>query len=387
MTLRSSARGPTRVWTGRDRALRLTPRRFLGSLRRMHEGTGGPEISVIVPVFDEKGSLDQLHRELTAGLQRTGRPYEILFIDDGSRDGSAEKLDSLAAADPHVGVVHFRRNFGKSPALAAGFDRVRGQIVLTLDADLQDDPAMIPDFVARIDAGADLVSGWKQRRHDPLGKTLPSKIFNRIVRMVSGVPLRDFNCGFKAYRIDCVRELSVYGGFHRFMPVLAGHRGFRVEELVVNHRPRTHGVSKFGAKRFFDGFLDLLTVLMVTRFRTRPVHFFGIPGIVAGVCGFAIMAYLTVLWFMGEAIGDRPLLLLGILLFLTAIQLVGVGLLGELLVRTTISNSEVFSVRADVPVGSAYRPDAATRRLTPSEAPVASPSPASTAEPNASVPG
>jgi glycosyltransferase involved in cell wall biosynthesis len=310
-----------------------------------------PYISVVIPVYNEVDSLPALHEQLTAGLEATKRSYEIVFIDDGSRDGSAERLDELAGRDPHVRVVHFRRNFGKSPALAAAFDRVRGQIVLTLDADLQDDPGMIPEFVERIEAGADLVSGWKQRRHDPIGKTLPSKFFNFVVRKVSGVHLRDFNCGFKAYRIDCIRELSVYGGFHRFLPVLAGERGFRVEELVVKHRARQHGVSKFGVKRFFDGFLDLLTVLMVTHFRTRPVHFFGILGVTSGVLGVGTLLYLSVLWFMGESIGARPLLLLGVLLTLTAIQFIAIGLVAELLVRTTISSTEVYSVSRELGAG------------------------------------
>jgi glycosyltransferase involved in cell wall biosynthesis len=310
-----------------------------------------PYVSVVVPVFNEVDSLRELHQQLTQGAKATGRTYEILFIDDGSRDGSAERLDEIATEDPQVRVVHFRRNFGKSPALAAAFDRVRGQIVLTLDADLQDDPAMIPEFVARIEAGADLVSGWKQRRHDPIGKTLPSKFFNFIVRKVSGVHLRDFNCGFKAYRIDCIRELSVYGGFHRFLPVLAGERGFRVEELVVNHRARQHGVSKFGVKRFFDGFLDLLTVLMVTHFRTRPVHFFGILGTTSGVLGVGTLLYLSTLWFLGEPIGSRPLLLLGVLLTLTAIQFIAIGLVAELLVRTTIRSTEVYSVARELGAG------------------------------------
>jgi len=318
-----------------------------------YQGQGRPEISVVVPVYNEVDSLPEMHRQLTDGLRRTQRPYEILFINDGSRDGTTERLDELAARDPTVAVIHFRRNFGKSPALAAGFERVRGSIVLTLDADLQDDPAMIPEFVARIEAGADLVSGWKQRRHDPIGKTFPSKIFNAMVRYISGVPLRDFNCGFKAYRVECIRELSVYGGFHRFLPVLAGERGFAVEELVVNHRAREHGVSKYGVKRFFDGILDLLTVLMVTRFRTRPVHFFGIPGAVTGAIGVSILAYLTVLWILGEGIGTRPLLPLGVLLTLTSIQLVSIGLLGELLVRTTIRSNEIYSIRRTVGLGEA----------------------------------
>lgn len=306
-----------------------------------------PELSAVIPVFNEVGSLPQMHEELVAGLAQTGRSYEIIYINDGSTDGATELLDKLAADNPQtVGVIHFRRNFGKSPALNAGFELARGDIVLTLDADLQDDPAMIGQFVERIEAGADLVSGWKQRRHDPLGKTAPSKVFNAVVRKISGVQLRDFNCGYKAYRRECIQELSVYGGFHRFLPVLAGHRGFRVEELVVNHRPREHGVSKYGIKRFFDGILDLLTVLMVTRYRTRPVHFFGIPGMISGVFGLSILSYLTILKLAGGVIGNRiPFLLLGVLLTLTAIQLIGVGLVGELLVRTTIDSSEVFSIR------------------------------------------
>lgn len=335
-------------------------------------GSQVPYISAVVPVYNEVASLPELHRQLRAGLEATNRPYEIIFINDGSRDGSTEKLEELADEDPLVRVVHFRRNFGKSPALAAGFDRVRGQIVLTLDADLQDDPAMIPDFVQRIEDGADLVSGWKQRRHDPIGKTLPSKLFNMVVRKASGVPLRDFNCGFKAYRIDCIRELSVYGGFHRFLPVLAGERGFEVEEIVVRHRPREHGVSKFGVKRFFDGFLDLLTVLMVTHFRTRPVHFFGILGTISGLVGIGLLLYLTVLWFLGEPIGTRPLLILGVLLTLTAIQFIAIGLVGELLVRTTITSREVYSVSRERGAGV----EAISTERIMATAPLAAPAPA-----------
>ena len=339
-----------------------------------------PELTAVIPVFNEVGSMPQMHKELSDGLARTGRSYEILYIDDGSSDGTTELLDQLAAAEPDkVGVIHFRKNFGKSPALNAGFELARGAIVLTLDADLQDDPAMIEQFVERIEAGADLVSGWKQRRHDPIGKTAPSKIFNGVVRRISGVQLRDFNCGFKAYRRECIQELSVYGGFHRFLPVLAGARGFRVEELVVNHRPREHGVSKFGVKRFFDGFLDLLTVLMVTQFRTRPVHFFGILGFISGVLGVGVLSYLTVLKFMGEAIGHRPLLLLGVLLTLTAVQLIGLGLVGELLVRTTIESSEVFSVRHTS--GFLAKDAVLSPSLPPQNARPADPAPASVPAP------
>lgn len=305
----------------------------------------GPDISVVVPVFDEVDSLEQLHREISTAVEALDRSFELIFVDDGSRDGSGAKLDEIAGADARVRVVHFRRNFGKSPALAAAFERARGRIIVQMDADLQDDPAMIGEFVAAIENGADLVSGWKKTRHDPLGKTLPSRFFNWVVRTLSGIPLNDFNCGYKAYRVDCVRELAIYGGFHRFLPVLAGARGFRIEQIVVNHRAREHGRSKYGLRRFFDGLLDLLTVLLVTRFRTRPLHFFGIPGAFLGLAGISILTYLTVLWFSGESIGTRPLLTLGVLLTITAFQFVGIGLLAELLVRTTVKSDEIYSIR------------------------------------------
>ncbi|MBC7171371.1 MAG: glycosyltransferase family 2 protein [Polyangiaceae bacterium] len=302
-------------------------------------------LSIVVPVYNEVGSLPELYGRINDACRSLARPFEVVFVDDGSTDGSSALLDRMAEVDERITVIHFRRNFGKSPALAAAFEKVNGPIVITMDADLQDDPAMIPAFVERIEAGADLVSGWKQRRNDPLDKTLPSKLFNAVVRRVSGVPLRDFNCGFKAYRIECIRELNVYGGLHRFLPVLAGERGFRIEELVVQHHARKHGVSKFGARRFVDGFLDLLTVLLLTRYRMKPLHFFGAFGALAGALGFTILAYLTVLWMLGHGIGTRPLLTLGVLLTVTSGQFLGLGLLGELLVRTTVDRREIFSVR------------------------------------------
>lgn len=346
------------------------------------------EISAVVPVYNEVDSLEEMHSQLSEALRGMGRSYEILFVDDGSKDGSTHKLEELADRDPeHVRVVCFRKNFGKSPALNAAFERVRGDIVLTLDADLQDDPAMIPDFVQRIEAGADLVSGWKKRRHDPFGKTAPSKVFNWVVRRVSGVQLMDFNCGFKAYRIECIRELSVYGGFHRFLPVLAGWKGFVVEQLVVQHRARQHGVSKFGVGRFFDGFLDLLTVLMVTRYRTRPLHLFGILGAGMGSIGLLLLVYLTILWFMGEPIGSRPLLTLGVLLTLAAIQLIGVGLVSELLVRTTITPHEVFSIKSTRGFGEERRRPPALDRAASVSAPTsASDRPATPKAPVADLP-
>jgi glycosyltransferase involved in cell wall biosynthesis len=304
-----------------------------------------PELSVLVPVYNEVDSLGQLYDEICTACAGCVESFEIVFVNDGSSDGSTAALDGLADRDPRVTVIHLRRNFGKSPALAAGFEQVRGEIVITMDADLQDDPTMIPQFVQRIRDGADLVSGWKQRRHDPLDKTLPSRVFNAVVRRASGVHLHDFNCGFKAYRAECVRELRVYGGFHRFLPVFANDRGFKVEELVVQHRARVHGVSKFGKARLVEGMLDLPTVLLLTRWRTRPLHFFGVPGFLVSFLGLAILSYLTVLWFMGQPVGTRPLLTFGVLLTITGVQILAVGLLAEIIVRTTLPRADVFAVR------------------------------------------
>lgn len=303
------------------------------------------ELSILVPVYNEADSLPQLYREITAACAGLGRSYEIVFVDDGSRDGSAVVLDQLADADAHCFVIHFRRNFGKSPALAAGFEHVRGAIVITMDADLQDDPAMIPAFIERIEAGADVVSGWKQKRHDPMEKTLPSRLFNAVVRKLSGVQLRDFNSGFKAYRAECIRELRVYGGFHRYLPVFAHDRGFTVEELVVQHRARQHGQSKFGTRRYIEGLLDLTTVLLLTRYRTQPLHFFGGPGLLVLAAGVVILSYLTVLWCLGYPVGTRPLLTLGVLLTITGVQILCVGLVAEVVVRTTLGRREVFAIR------------------------------------------
>lgn len=301
-------------------------------------------ISVVVPVLDEVDSLDQLYQEIQTGCEQVG-DFEIIFINDGSTDGSDEKLEQLADQDPRIHLIHFRRNFGKAAALSAGFERARGRIVVTLDADLQDDATMIPEMVARIDGGADLVSGWKKERHDPFSKLVSTRMFNGAVRMASGLQLHDFNCGFKAYRIECIRELSLYGGFHRFLPMLAHDRGFKVVEMVVKHRARMHGKSKFGIARAADGFFDLLTGLLLTRYRTRPLHFFGIPGALLLALSILILMYLTVLWFLNEPIGTRPLLTLGVFMGTGGMLFLSIGLVGELLVRTTITSREVFSVR------------------------------------------
>jgi len=306
-----------------------------------------PFITIVVPFLDEEGSLEELHSRLTSVLSGVGQAYEILFVDDGSRDRGGEIADGLAARDPHVGVVHFRRNFGKAAALDAGFRRARGRIVFTMDADLQDDPTEIPSFLAKLSEGYDLVSGWKKKRHDPLGKTLPSKFFNFVVSASSGLKLNDFNCGFKAYRADAVRGLDLYGELHRYVPVLVHWRGFRVTEIPVIHHPRTTGSSKYGIERMAKGFFDLLTVLLITRYRARPLHLFGGVGLAFATAGFGCLAYLTVIWFMGHNIGTRPLLLLGVLLVLVGVQLVSTGLLGEMISSTQVGMKAHYEVRAE----------------------------------------
>ncbi len=294
-----------------------------------------PRISVVVPLFDEEGTLEELHAKLTRVLGELGEPYEILFVDDGSRDGSARIIASLAERDPAVGYVRFRRNFGKSAALDAGFRRARGEIVVTMDADLQDDPEEIPRLLAALDERElDLVSGWKQKRHDPVGKTLPSKLFNFTVRTLTGLKLNDFNCGLKAYRSEAIEGLDLYGELHRYIPVLVAWRGFAVGELAVTHHPRKWGKSKYGIERMAKGFFDLLTVILLTRYRRRPLHLFGWAGLVMFLLGFACLFYLSVLWFLGTGIGARPLLFLGVLLVTVGVQLISTGLLGEMINST-----------------------------------------------------
>ncbi len=242
-------------------------------------------VSLVVPVFNERESLAPLFAEIAAAVQPLPTRAEILFVDDGSTDGSWETLREIAAGDGRVRAVRFRRNFGKAAALAAGFARARGAVVMTLDADLQDDPKEIPRFLAAVKAGTDVVSGWKKVRHDPWHKVLPSRLFNWVVSRVTGVKLHDHNCGYKAYRAEVVREVRLYGEFHRFIPVLAAAEGHSVGELVIDHRPRRFGKSKFGSRRLVKGFLDLVTVTLLTGFGTRPKHFLGAFGLFAALGG------------------------------------------------------------------------------------------------------
>ena len=288
-------------------------------------------ISIVIPLHNEERSVALLYEELQAALEPLAEEWEAVFVDDGSVDGSFAALTRLHDGNENVRVVRLRRNFGKAAALAAGFGQARGETVVTIDADLQDDPAEIPRLLVKLEEGFDLVSGWKTRRRDPLRRRVLSRIFNWVTGRVSGLRLHDMNCGLKAYRAEVVRGMPLYGELHRFIPVLAQYRGFRVAELPVNHRPREHGRSRYGVERYVRGFLDLLTVSFIGRYRHRPLHLFGGLGLILGLLGVAILVYLTVVKALGHAIGERPLLTLGVLLVVVGLQFFSLGLISEML--------------------------------------------------------
>ena len=297
-------------------------------------------ISVVVPIFNEKDALDQLHAELVQEAERLPYEFEFIFVDDGSTDGSREALRRLCRSDSRLQVICFRRNFGKSAALSAGFSMARGDVIVTMDADLQDKPAEMEKLLTRLEEGYDLVSGWKRVRRDPVTKRWPSRLFNFATSVLTGVLLHDINCGFKAYRREVVEEVRVYGEMYRFIPVLASYRGFRVGEVPVEHRSRVFGSSKFGAGRFVSGFFDLLTVIMLTRYSSKPLHVFGVLGVLSFGAGLAIEVYLSVGWFLGRWIGDRPLFFLGIVLLLGGVQFIFFGLLAEMIAYSSRREDE-----------------------------------------------
>jgi glycosyltransferase involved in cell wall biosynthesis len=310
--------------------------------------TRGTQLSVVVPVFNERDALRELYAEIESACDSIGLAWELIFVDDGSTDGTAELLQELAAERHQIRVVRLRRNFGKSAALAAGFEQTSGQTVVTLDGDGQDDPAEIPALVRRLGEGYQLVSGWKRERHDPAPRRWASRLFNGVTARLSGVRLHDFNCGLKAYDGECARSLQIYGELHRYIPVLGVQRGWRVTELPVNHRARRHGRSNFGFERYARGPFDLLTVLFIGRYQYRPLHLFGGLGFALILVGVVISAYLAVLRFGGEAIGDRPLLLLGALLIVVGIQLLTFGLLSQMFVAMRPEQSAVRTSDAQV---------------------------------------
>ena len=293
-------------------------------------------LSLIVPVYNEEASLQKLFSEMLKSIENLEKKnlisgYEILMIDDGSTDDSEKIILKAAAKNQAIKLVSLRRNFGKSRALQIGFEYAKGDIIITLDADLQDDPKEFERFIRKINDGFDLVSGWKKKRLDPMEKRLPSKFFNFITSLFSGVSLHDFNCGFKAYRREVIKNINVYGEFHRYIPVLAKKYGFKITEISVLHHKRQYGVSKFGFERYLRGFFDAFSVLFLQRYYDKPMYFFGMLGFVFGFWGFVICAYLTLLWLMGEAIGHRPLLFMGVLFILVGVQFFSMGLIGNMI--------------------------------------------------------
>jgi glycosyltransferase involved in cell wall biosynthesis len=306
------------------------------------------ELSVVVPILNEREGLPDLLTEIERACDSLSLSWEVIFVDDGSTDGSTELLEELSVNHEELRVVKLRRNFGKSAALTAGFEHSSGEIVVTIDGDGQDDPSEIPLLVRKLDEGYQLVSGWKRDRQDPFVRRWASRLFNGVTARLSRVKLHDFNCGLKAYQGDCARSLQIYGELHRYIPVIAVQRGWRVTELPVNHRARRHGRSKFGLERYARGPFDLLTVLFIGRYQYRPLHLFGGLGVALMLAGLVISAYLAVLRLSGEAIGDRPLLLLGALLIVVGIQLLTFGLLGQMFVAMRPDGSAVRSSAGQV---------------------------------------
>ena len=318
-----------------------------------------PELSIVIPIRNESENIPRLHQELTTALGRFGRSYELLMIDDGSTDNSFELLAGLQTEDPRLRVISFRRNFGQTAAFAAGFAMARGRYIITSDGDLQNDPADIPAMVERLEQGFDIVCGWRKNRKDPfVSRRLPSIIANRIISIATGVALHDYGCSLKVFRAEVVKPLKLYGEMHRFLPAIASEMGVRIDEVVVNHRARVHGRSKYGISRTVRVILDLLTVKFLLSYSTRPLQIFGLVGLTMGLVGAAVTGWLSIQRLLGyQAIGNRPLLLFGILLIFTGVQLITLGLLAELQARTYHESQDkpTYAIRElrespDVPV-------------------------------------
>jgi glycosyltransferase involved in cell wall biosynthesis len=302
-----------------------------------------PKYTIVVPVFNEVQSVAELYHQVNDNMKKLDVPFEILFVDDGSTDGTLEQLSALVHKDERISVIVLRKNFGKSLALREGFSHARGEYIITIDGDLQDEPGELPVLIDKIKEGWDLVTGWKRERKDPLEKKLPSKFFNFLTSLFSGLKLHDYNCGFKIYTRKIAESIPMYGELHRFIPVLAHWQGFKVTEIPVKHNPRKFGKSKFGLNRYIRGFFDFLSVFFLTRYLYRPMHFFGKIGIFLCSIGFLICAYLSAIWFSGESIGNRPLLLFGVLLLIIGIQFFSTGLVAELMTLKSDENKR-FSI-------------------------------------------
>ncbi|RMD95950.1 MAG: glycosyltransferase [Calditrichaeota bacterium] len=307
-----------------------------------------PSLSVVIPLYNEAESLPELYRQLAASLNQVKNRAEIIFVDDGSVDDSFAILQSLQREDRRIKLIQFRRNYGKSAALAEGFARAQGDYVITMDADLQDDPAEIANLIQKLEQGFDLVSGWKKKRYDPFIKRTSSKVFNRVTGWLTGVRLHDINCGLKIYRKDVVKTIRLYGQRHRFLPVLAAQEGFKVGEVVVRHHPRKYGRSKYGPSRFLAGLLDLISLLFLSRYVKRPLHLFGGFGLVIFLAGAWINVYLAYeRLLLHKYLTNRPLLYLGVLLVIVGIQLFSLGLLGEMITEARPASMQ-YSIRAEI---------------------------------------
>ena len=294
------------------------------------------KLSVVIPLYNECESLGELMKSVVENLGPLGHEYEVVFVDDGSTDGSYEEINRLHGEYPgRVRACRFTRNYGKAAALSVGIERAEGDVIITMDADLQDDPSAIKAMLEKLDEGWDVVSGWKRKRRDPVSKTLPSKFFNFVVSRMSGVRIHDFNCGFKAYRTEAAKSLEIYGERHRYLPALANWEGFRVTEMSVPHHARKYGRTKYGINRFTNGALDLLTLLFLRKYMRNPLHLFGLVGIVLGLCGCAILGYFGVQWIMTGEMRVRPLVLLSVGAIIMGIQFVSIGLLGEMITHSS----------------------------------------------------
>ncbi|MEO8446289.1 MAG: glycosyltransferase [bacterium] len=311
---------------------------------QMNVATNNQMISVVIPLLNEEESLNELSREIEKVFDFMKCDYEVIFIDDGSTDNSYNKIKEINRRNNKFHCIKLRRNYGKSAALAKGFSAAKGGIVITMDADLQDDPAEIPDLVKMLNSGYDLVSGWKKVRYDPFIKKHTSKLFNYFTSKLSGVKLHDFNCGLKAYKKDVIKSVKIYGEMHRYIPAIAHLSGFRVTEKPVKHQARKYGVTKFGASRFINGFLDLLTVTFTNRYMKRPLHFFGSLGIASSMLGVLVTIYLIVLKYIeGKPLSDRPLFLVGIFLIIVGIQFLSLGLIAEMITKSNIKDDDVLT--------------------------------------------
>jgi glycosyltransferase involved in cell wall biosynthesis len=291
------------------------------------------KVSILVPLLNEEESIRPLINEIKKAVKEITCDHEIVFVDDGSTDESLKIIKEAARSDNKIKYVSFRKNYGKSAALQIGFHHLSGDVVVTMDADLQDDPAEIQNLLKKLEEGHDLVSGWKKKRHDPFIKKFSSRFFNFVTRVMTGIKIHDFNCGLKAYRREVVKHIRVYGELHRYIPVLADWQGFTVSEIPVKHHPRRYGKTKFGITRFFKGFVDLITVIFTTRYISRPLHLFGFIGAISFLFGLIINGYLTYEWFNGIPLSNRPMLFLGMLLIIVGVQFFAVGLLGEMMVH------------------------------------------------------